>query len=107
MLLFQRHRRHSGMVLLMVLVVIITMSILLTTMLSQNMSQVFSSQDKVDQIKAEELARGAYWKAYMDISSGTAPTVSSETLDGKTFTVGALGGKPADSTVQYPVSVSY
>jgi len=94
------------MVLVTVLMVVIVLSIFVTSILSQQMSQGFSSQDRINQIKAQELAQGAFWKAYGDMIAGSGPSVNSEVMDGKTYTV-SVAAQPANSTVPYNVSVTY
>lgn len=96
------------MVLLMVIMIIIVMSIFVTLYLSQNMSQTFSSQERIDQIKAMELSQGAYWKAYMDKATGNNPTAaSSETMDGKKFTPGISSSVVNGTATQYSTPVNY
>ena len=95
------------MVLVTVLMGIVVMSIFVAGTLSQHLSQSTSSQSQVDQIKAQELLQGAFWKAYADMNAGTTnPSVSSETLDGKVFTVN-VPPKPATSSVSYQPTVNY
>jgi hypothetical protein len=64
-------------------------------------------QSQVDAIKAEELAKGAFWKAYTDMGNGNnAPTVPNETLDGKVFSF-TVPAKTASATVLYSVDTNY
>ena len=99
-------RRRSGMVLITVLAVIMIMSIFVVVTLSQNLSQTTLSQISVDQVKAQQLVQGAFWKAYADMNGGGNPSVASETLDGKTFTV-TVPPRPASSAVAYEPKVTY
>jgi Tfp pilus assembly protein PilX len=101
-------RQKNGMILVTVLMTIIVLSLLTVSILSQNVSQSASSQGQVEQIKAQELAQGALWKAYTDmsLSGATTPTVNGEYLDGKPYSV-SVDPKPASSTVPYNISVSY
>ena len=56
--------------------------------LTRGASQVLSSEDQVDRIKAEQLAIGAYAKTYTDLTYGGAlPGTFTETLDGKVYNV--------------------
>ena len=106
MLRFRRCRQRSGMVLLVVIVASIVMSIFVILMLSQNLSQVTSSQDRVDQIKAQELAQGVYWKYYADLAATGSATVEPPVdVGGKTFTTSINGSGTAASP--YTVRVDY
>ncbi len=109
-MLSQIRRKSSGMVLLTVIMVIMVMSLLLTAIISQNLSQSSVGQFYVDSIKAQELAVGAFWKAQADMTYASGdPTVSSETIDGKTFTVAvdARQSTAVDRHPPYHVTVSF
>lgn len=77
----------------MVLMVTIILMVYSIGILSRGATQVLSSEDRVDRIKADQLTIGAYAKAYTDMTVGSAmPTSFNETLDGKTFTVTLTDG---------------
>ena len=79
---------ESGMVMIMVLMVTIIIMIYSIGILTRGASQVISSEDQVDHIKAEQLAIGAYAKTYTDLASGSAlPGTFTETLDNKVYNV--------------------
>ena len=106
----KRLQNETGMVLVTVVMVILVMSILLTAILSQNLSQVSVGQSHVDQIKAQELAIGAFWKAQADMTNVAGdPTVANEDLDGKRFTVVVDSRPPTNVNPhpQYNVTVSF
>ena len=81
---------ESGVVLITVVVLIMVMSILAIGVMGTNVSQSLSNQHQIDRIKAEQLAKGAFWDSYMKILRGIDPVANptpSETLDNKDFTV--------------------
>ena len=102
--MFRNHRRESGVILLIVIATIMVMSVFAISILSQSLNQSASAQAQVDNIVAEELAKGAFWKVYADKNGGVVnPTVSSEpSLNGKVFTVSIT-----NSSTQYNSQVSY
>ena len=80
--------KESGMVLIIVLMVTIIIMSYSIGILTRGSSQVISAEDQVDRIKSEQLAIGAYAKAYTDLASGNVlPGTFSETLDNKAYTV--------------------
>lgn len=87
--MFKRKKNNeSGMVMIMVIMVTIIIMVYSIGILSRGATQVISAEDQVDRIKADQLAMGAYAKAYTDMASGSAlPGTFNETLDGKTYTV--------------------
>lgn len=94
----------NGMVLVAVIVFAIAISIVSLAIIGANFSQASTAQERIDQIRAQEMAEGAYAKAYMDMISGvTTPTVVSEVMDGKTFNVSlsSSGDAPYRVTVNY------
>ncbi len=104
----KRLHNDSGMVLVTVVMIVFVMSLLLTAILSQNLSQASVTQAQIDEIKAKQLAIGAFWKAQADMTNvaGNPTAVAAENLDGKTFTV-AVDPRPASSAAAYTVTVSY
>ena len=107
MMLKRNHKK--GMVLLTVLMAVMAMSIFVISILSQTMSQGSSSKVQAEEIVAEQLAKGAFWKAYADMGvlpTGATPVINPEPMNGKVFTV-QVGPKPPNSTVDYQVSVIY
>ncbi|MBI4309588.1 MAG: hypothetical protein HY591_04580, partial [Candidatus Omnitrophica bacterium] len=99
-------RQNSGVILVTVLAILVVMSVFVVATLSQNLNQAASAQTQLDEIKARELVMGAFWKAYADMNDGiNNPSVPSENLDGKTFTV-SVDPRPASSTVPYRVIVN-
>lgn len=102
-------RSTSGMVLMTVVMVVMVLSVFLTVIISQSLSQTTSSQAKVDEIKAYQLAQGAFWKYVADRNNSISnPTlVGAETLNGKTFTpsfsgTGDYPDNPLVFRVNYP-----
>ena len=54
----------SGIVMVVILIIIMVMALVSATIFSQSMSQTKTSRAQVDQIVAEEFAKGAFWTAY-------------------------------------------
>ncbi len=76
------------MVLVTVLMIVIVLMILSVSILSQHMTQSNSSQAQVDQIRADQWAKGVFWNAYSsgNFIPGTTP-------------LGTYGGKTYNSTI--------
>jgi|GEM_PF-2820196 len=72
--------RNSGVVLVIVLIIIIIMSIIGASIFSISMSQSRSSRSQVDQIVAEQLAKGAFWSAYNQNINANNPNFTSAPL---------------------------
>jgi hypothetical protein len=105
-------KNNKGMILVMATAIIMALSILAISVLSIAGSQSFLGQRQVDRIKAEELAKGAYWVYYMNRAThGVVSRVSLQpTLDGKVFTARVTpSGLPSGPNNTFPVSskVSY
>jgi type II secretory pathway component PulK len=102
-------KRNTAMILVTVVMVVFVMSLLLTAILSQNLSQAYIMQDQIDEIKAKELALGAFWRAQAELTNNINPTTANltETLDGKVFTVSVDPIPATSASTQYDVRVSY
>ncbi len=110
-MLRKRKSDESGMVMIVVLMVTIIIMVYSIEILSRGASQVISAEDQVDKIKAEQLAMGAYAKAYSDAASGAAiPTSFTETLNNKTFTVNVSDagatGPLSTNTITFSTNIS-
>ncbi len=99
--------QESGMILVTVLMAIIVLSIFVTAIISNTLSHNQVSKSEVENIQAQELAQGSYWKTYTRMYNNGSLTNSTETLDGKTFNIFLNANKPVDSTVPYVVIVNY
>ena len=100
---------ENGVVLVTVVIITLTLMILAVALMSVSVSQSISGQHQIDRIKAEELAKGAFWYNYMNLTStGTPATPPGETLDGKPFTpaITSSSGGPNNTTI-YSITVSY
>ena len=106
-----RNRQESGIVLVTVLMMSVIMMILAIGIIGTNVSGVTSGQRQIDRIKSEQLTKGAYWIAYSQLSANppVAPTYTTVTLDGKTFTatVSGAGAGIGGSTQSRSVTVNY
>lgn len=84
----KRRKNESGMVLIIVLMVTIIIMVYAIGILTRGSSQVISAEDQIDHIKAEQLAIGAYAKAYSDLASGgSLPGAFNLTMDNKIYSV--------------------
>ena len=82
-------RNHeSGMVLLTVLMIVAVLMILSIAILSHSVTKNASSQGQVDQIRADEFAKGVFWNAHSSGSFTPGTTV-----------LGTYGGRTYSSTV--------
>ena len=108
-LYFKRLQNKSGIVLVAIIVVTLVMSILAIGIMSTNLNQAFSSKTQVDRIRAEELAKGAFWFNFTSLRDlGTSAVPPTETIDGITYTfnrtstgVGPNGTTPQDIQVDW------
>lgn len=102
---------NKATVLVTVIMLITAMSALAVGILSAMGSQGVFGQNQVDRIKAEQLAKGAFWKSYYEaaITGTKTPQLISETLDGKTYTAGtSISGSAGPSgTSTLTSTVSY
>ena len=100
-----------------VIIIIIVLMVLLASIMSSTVTQANISQKQIDRIKAEEVAKGAYWIVYDNrrnnrVFSTSIPTASSNpiTLDGKSYNPTAndlgAGGGPL-LTQGYRIDVTY
>jgi Tfp pilus assembly protein PilX len=104
----QKYKKNeSGMVLIIVLMTIVVMMVFSMGVISRGVSQTKSSQGQIDRIKAEELAVGAYAKAYSERATGAALTTSfSEVLDNRTFTATVVDSGPSSVPATNAIGVT-
>ena len=87
-MLIRKLNNESGIVLVVVIAFILIMSVLLTGIFGRNASLGIVSIDQIRSIKAEALARGAYWIAYDQLrTDDSLPPDFTEVLDGITYTI--------------------
>ena len=102
MFLSRKKLRHneSGIIMVTVLVLVLVMTVIAIGILSVNISQVSTSESVVDNIKAEQLAIGAFYQYHQQQIEGlNGLSPASETLDGKTFTIGVDNKGPAPGPI--------
>ncbi|NTV28873.1 MAG: hypothetical protein HGA80_02210 [Candidatus Omnitrophica bacterium] len=107
-----RLNNESGLIMVLVTMMVIVMSVVMVGLLGRNFSAVLSSEEQLRRIEAEEVARGAYWRAYQNMITGgiiTNGTGYSEVVDGRTYTVGytIVAGAGPGGTNAISVSVGY
>src|SRR3989338_6326690 len=103
-------QNNRGVILLVVTTMTIILSILAIATMSITVSQNLSNQQQIVRIKAEQLAKGAFWYSHMGkISNNDPQAPPAQTLDSKTFTAnitvtpgtGPNGEDDFDSRVNY------
>lgn len=82
--LLKSSRQESGVILLMVLIVVIVLAIISASILFTSLNQGTSTQAQIDEIKAEQLAKGVLWEQYYKGFNGAV--TNPEEMDGKIFT---------------------
>ena len=98
---------NSGVIMITVLVLVLVMTVVAIGILGVNISQVSTSQSVVDTIKAEQIAIGAFYQYHqqqVEGLSGALPT--SETIDGKTYTISIDEKNPIDDGIVTPNNVN-
>ena len=109
----QPHRleRREGIVLVTVVIMTMVMMILAVAIMSANSNQSLSNQHQVERIKAEQLAKGAFWYNYMSLAVlNSTATPPAETLDLKLYTVNIIPGGHVANFIDadsYSATVSY
>lgn len=78
---------NSGVVMITVLVLVLVMSVVAIGVLGINISQVSTSSSVVDNIKAEQLAIGAFYQYHQRMLDANGVAPPPEVIDGKTYTV--------------------
>ena len=78
---------ESGVILIIVLIILLVMATFSVGIFSQSMSQTKTSRSQVDEIVAEQLAKGIFWKMYNSEQAGGAlsSAPSSMTLNGRNY----------------------
>lgn len=100
-------RGNQGIVLIVVLIIIFLMSIVSATIFSQSMSQSKTAGSQVDEIVAEQLAKGKFWQSYANSHPETGgaftPTPDTTvTLNGHQYSVRAsIAGQDVTVTTSY------
>ena len=96
---FKKINNESGVVLFFVLMTAIIIMIFSVGILMQSSNEVNYAQQQIDQIASEQLAKGAFWKAYSAGAVGVGTTVP---LNGRNYQVTqAAAGSTYTTTVTY------
>ncbi len=110
-----RHRliqSNSGVILLTVIMMVIVLSLVTLSFFGSSVSQVKSSQSVIDDMKAEQLTMGEFFRYHQRCLQGSScptPVPSPVNLDDKTFTyqAPAVTASPLNNTNQVTFQVSY
>ena len=108
---FRRLRQdNSGVIMVTVLLLVLVITVVAIGILGINISQVSTSQSVVDNIKAEQLAIGAFYQYHQQQIEGlNGLTPSPATLDGKIFTINLqnMGSTGPGNTNEIEITVNY
>ena len=102
---FKKINNESGIVLFIILMVAIIIMIVSVGILTQSMNETNSSQQQIDQIVSEQLAKGVFWNAYSKAySSGSVTNLTnigiSTVLQGRNYQISVnYQGVSGNSTV--------
>jgi hypothetical protein len=103
----QLQNNESGMVLIMVVMAVVAMMVFSIGVVSRGVSQTKSSESQISRIKVEQLAIGAYAKAYSDYAAGgVAPTNLSITMDNRTYVANVVNNGPGGINNTNSISVT-
>jgi hypothetical protein len=94
---------ESGIVLFIVLMTAIIIMIFSVGILTESANEVNSAQQQIDQIEADEIAKGIFWNAYSS-GSFSAPNI---TWQGRTYTMSVAPVVINATTNRYTTTVSY
>ena len=80
---------ESGIVMVIVICFIVIMSVAMVGLFVRNTSTALTSVEQAKRIKADTLARGAYWRAYNLLSTGQSLPVGpeSETFENTVYRI--------------------
>ncbi len=92
-------KRREGMILVLVIFAVIIIMIYSATIISQSMTEAKLSQDAIDEIKAEQIAKGVFWQNHSNNNFGPAPTVVNDP-GGKTYTATTRNTGNGSYTIQ-------
>ena len=99
-------RQKDGMILTVVIAAIMMMTLLVVGMLGRYSTRARGGDAAIKSLQAEALAKGAFWKAYMNAGVGTNYT---ETINGVSYTISynTSSGTGPSGTSQVDVGVTY
>ena len=96
----------SGMIMVVVIMMVIIMSVVMIGLIGRNYSFVLSTEEQLRHIEAEQVAKGAFWRAYQSLSNNIEPADYNETVDGRQYRV-TYAITPGAETNQVNVMVGY
>lgn len=104
-------KNTSGMALFTIIILTTILSVIVIGIMSLNVSQVKSSQTVIDELKAEYLAQGYFYRHHQEkITTGQAlplPTILFYSLDGKNFTLSSSNATGTYNTEQVDLNVGF
>ena len=118
MFILKKLNNNSGVIMVTIILLTIVLSVTALGIMSANISQVKSTQSVIEEIKAEQLASGAFYVYQQHLNEGCVnctnqdcslcPTIPTETLDEKAYSVLINGtGFGPYATDEITVSVTY
>jgi type II secretory pathway component PulK len=75
------------MIMVVVTMMVIVMTVVMVGLIGRNFSFVLSTEEQLRHIEAEQVAKGAFWRAYQSLSHSVNPTDYNETVDGRQYHV--------------------
>lgn len=95
-----------------VTMMVIVMSVVMVGLLGRNYSFVLSSEEQLRRIEAEQVAKGAFWRAYQNMATGSVINngdTYTETVDGRQYVVTytVVAGSGPGGTDEIKVNVDY
>jgi hypothetical protein len=87
----RKMNNDSGIVLILVIVILLVMAISSASIFSQTMNQGAVSRGQIDDLVAQQLAKGIFWSVYNPKDPNATPNNPQQTtyvINGRTFTTG-------------------
>jgi hypothetical protein len=105
---FRKLNNESGIVLFIVLMTAIIIMIFSVGILTQSVNEINYAQQQIDQIAADQLAKGMWWNAYASGMTTSPGVVSASVTGGRGYNMSI--SSPSVSSVginSYNVSANY
>jgi archaellum component FlaG (FlaF/FlaG flagellin family) len=105
---FKKLNNESGIVLFIVLMTAIIIMIFAVGIVTQSMNEINYAQQQIDQISADQLAKGIWWNAYASGMTNLPSDYKTNLHGGRNYNaaVSSLGSSPTGIS-SYAVSANY
>ena len=106
---FKKFNNESGIVLFIVLMIAIVIMIFSVGILTQSSNEINYAQQQIDQIAADQLAKGVWWNAYASASATGAPVMPGGAIpaNGRAYTMGMTSNSTVNAITSYSVTANY